>query len=77
MQSLDELAQAITSLPQAQQEALLDKIAQLNFQHGLNDLAEKYRARLAVEGRLDISAEHVWAELHRVREEVANRDYPN
>ena len=30
-------------------------LAQLNFQHGLNHLAAKYRARLALEGRLDNS----------------------
>ena len=77
MQSIDELARTITELPPSEQQALLDRVAQLNFQKGLNDLAEKYRARLAREGRLDIRAEQVWSELQRIREEVASRDYPN
>jgi len=54
-----------------------NKVAQLNLQKGLADLADKYRARLGREGRLDIPAEEVWAELRRIREEVAERDYPN
>jgi hypothetical protein len=77
MQSIDELARTITELPPSEQQALLDRVAQLNFQKGLNDLAEKYRARLAHEGRLEIRAEQVWSELQRIREEVASREYPN
>lgn len=77
MQSIDELARTITELPPSEQQALLDRVVQLNFQKGLNDLAEKYRARLAREGSLDIRAEQVWSELQRIREEVASRDYPN
>ncbi len=77
MQSIDGLARTITELPPSEQQALLDRVAQLNFQKGLNDLAEKYRARRAREGRLDICAEQVWADLQRIREEVASRDYPN
>ena len=77
MQTIDDLAKAIMALPPSEQEVLLDRVAQLNLQKGLNKLALKYRARLAGEGRLDISAEQVWAELHRIREEVAERDYPH
>ena len=77
MQTVDDLARAITALPHSEQEALINKVAQLNFQKGLADLANKYRARLGREGRLDIPAEEVWAELRRIREEVAERDYPN
>ena len=47
MQSVEELAKTITALPRNEQEALLDKVAQLNFQKGLADLSERYRARLA------------------------------
>jgi hypothetical protein len=77
MQSVDDLARAITALPPSQQQALLDRVAQLNFQKGFSELAEKYQARLASEGRLNRPPERVWAELHRIREEVAERDYPN
>jgi len=58
------------------QESNPNKVAQLNFQKGLHDLAEKYRSRLASERRLNVPAEQVWAELHRIRKEIATHDYP-
>lgn len=77
MQTIDDLARAITALPASEQEVLLDKVAQLNLNNGLDALARKYRARLALEDRLEIPADQIWAELHRIREKVAERDYPN
>lgn len=77
MQSIDELAKVITALPRAEQEALIDKIAQLNFQKGLMDLSDRYRARLAGEGRLDIPADAIWEELQHIRDEVAERARPD
>ncbi len=77
MQSIDDLAREITALPPSEQEVLLDKVAQLNFQKGLTDLSEKYRERLAREGRLNSGSEQLWTEFHRIREEIAERDYPN
>ena len=76
MQSIEDLAREITSLAPSEQQALIDKVAQLNFEKGLHDLAEKYRTRLASEGGLNIPAEQVWAELHRIRQEIAAHDYP-
>ena len=76
MQSIDDLANVISALESSEQQALLDKIAQLNFQKGLHDLAEKYRARLARQNQLNSPPEHVWIELHRIREEIAEHDYP-
>ena len=76
MQSIDELAREITSLDPSEQQVLLARVAQMNFRKGLHDLAQKYRARLAREDRLNIPTEEVWAELHRVREEIAEHDYP-
>ena len=76
MQSIDDLANVISDLESSEQQALLDKIAQLNFQKGLHDLAEKYRARLARQNQLNSPPEHVWIELHRIREEIAEHDYP-
>jgi hypothetical protein len=77
MQSIDDLAREITSLDPAEQQALIDKVAQLNFQKGLHELAAQYRSRLASEGRLGLPPEQVWAELHRIREEIATHDYPS
>jgi hypothetical protein len=70
------LAQTITSLSPAEQQALLEKVAHLNLQKGWRELSEKYRARLACEGRLSVPAEAIWQELERLRQEVAERDYP-
>lgn len=75
MQSIDELAREIINLTPSQQEALLKRVAQLNLQKGLRELAETYRARLKEKGQLDIPSEQVWAELHRVREKIASNDY--
>jgi hypothetical protein len=77
MQSVEELAKTITALPRNEQEALLDKVAQLNFQKGLADLSERYRARLAREDRLDIPVDEIWDELRRIRDEVAERAFPD
>ena len=76
MQSIDDLANVITDLDASEQQALLDKVAQLNFQKGLHDLAEKYRARLARDNQLNSPPEQIWIELHRIREEIAAHDYP-
>ena len=76
MQSIDDLARKITSLSSAEQQALIDKVAQINLQKGLHDLAERYRTRLAAEGLLDSNEEEIWAELHRIRQEIAEHDYP-
>lgn len=76
MQSIDQLAKAITALNPTEQQALLDKVAQLNYQKGLHDLAEKYQARLAREGKLDASPEQIWKELNHTRQKIAEDDYP-
>jgi hypothetical protein len=54
---------------------LLEKVAELNFQRGLEALARKYRERLAREGKLDQSTADIMAELERVREALAAHDY--
>ena len=76
MRSIDDLASVITELEPSEQQALLDKVAQLNFQKGLHDLADKFRARLAREGLLNAPSEQLWAELHRIRQQIAEHDYP-
>ena len=76
MQSIDELAREITDLTPYQQQLLLERVAQLNLQRGLRELAEKYRARLKSQGRLNTPPDEVWAELHHIREDIARHDYP-
>jgi hypothetical protein len=53
----------------------VEKVAALNFQRGLEVLAQKYRARLAAEGTLDQTTDTVMAELNKLREEIAANDY--
>ena len=75
--NLDELAQQIVALDRTAQEALLEKVAELNFQRGLEALARKYRERLARAGKLDQSTADIMAELEQVREALAAHDYHN
>jgi hypothetical protein len=72
---IDELAEEIATLDPTQQHTLWEKVAELNFQRGIEDLSQKYRTRLAAEGRLDETADAVMAELKRLREDVAAYDY--
>jgi hypothetical protein len=76
MQSIDELANVITDLDPTEQQALLYKVAQLNLQKGLHELACKYRTRLARDDQLNSSPEQIWVELNRVRKQIAEHDYP-
>lgn len=73
--SIDELAQQIVALDRPIQEALLEKVAELNFQRGLEALSRKYRERLAWEGKLDQRTADIMAELAQAREEIAAHDY--
>ena len=75
MQSIGELASEIASLSPLEQQALLERVAQLNLQRGLRELSEIYRERLSRECKLNIPTEQIWAELQRLREDVAQRDY--
>jgi hypothetical protein len=72
---LDALAEEIATLDPIDQQTLWEKVAELNFQRGLEDLARTYQARLAAEGKLDQSAETVMAELKQLREGIAAHDY--
>jgi hypothetical protein len=73
--SLNELAEQIVALEPTEQEALIERVAELNFQRGLEALSQRYRKRLAQEGQLDRSATEVLAELAKLREEIAAHDY--
>jgi len=73
--NIDQLAEQIATLNRTEQEVLLEKVAELNFQRGLEALSQQYRERLAQEGKLDQNATEVMAELERIREEIALREY--
>ena len=73
--SINELAESIVALAPQEQEELIEKVAELNFQRGLSVLSQKYRDRLAQEGQLQRPAAEVLAELAKLREEIAAHDY--
>lgn len=73
--TIDGLAQQIASLDDTSQRVLWERVAALNLEHGLRELSEMYRARLAHEDRLSQTADEVLAELRTVRERVADEDY--
>jgi len=73
--TIDKLAEEIVTLDPSEQEALLEKVAELNFQRGLEALSQKYRKRLAEERKLYQSTDDVMAELKQIREEIATNDY--
>ena len=72
---IGELAEEIAVLDSSEQEELLEKVAALNFQHGLEALSQKYRTRLAAEGKMDQNADEVMVELERIRGEIATDGY--
>lgn len=72
---IDELAEQIAALGPSEQEALLEKVASLNFQRGLEALSQKYQEQLAAKGKLDQKADEVMAELEQIREEIAASEY--
>jgi len=76
MQSVDELARAITLLEPSEQQALINKVAQLNFQKGLQELSEEYRQRLLAANQLNVPSDEIWSELQHIREKIADDDYP-
>ncbi|MSS71889.1 MAG: hypothetical protein EXS64_10420 [Candidatus Latescibacteria bacterium] len=72
---VDELAQQIVALGPLEQEELLERVADLNFQRGLEALSQKYRERLAAAGKLNQKADDVMAELGQIREGIAAHEY--
>lgn len=73
--TIDELAEQITILPPSDQEKLWESVAEMNFLRGLKVLSQKYRERLATQGKLCQQAEEVMAELTYIREEIAADEY--
>lgn len=73
---VEKLAGEIAALEEHEQQALWEHVAELNFRHGLYALSEQYRKRLRQRGELDHSTEEILAELGRIREGIAEHDYP-
>ena len=76
MSKIEQLTEEVASLTVEEQKLLFEKVAGLAWRRGLRELSEMYKGRLAREGRLIDSSEKVMEELHRIREKVASREYP-
>ena len=74
---IEDLAVQIVSLAPADQEALLEKVADLNYQYGLEQLSLRYRERLACEDQLHKKADKIMEELGKIRENIAAHEYQN
>ena len=76
MTKIEQLTEEIAALPAEEQKLLFERVADLAWRRGLQELSEMYKSRLAREGRLTTPSEKVLEELRQIREEVASRDYP-
>mgnify|MGYP001160701821 CR=1 FL=1 len=72
---VEELAQQIASLDEADLQALFARVEELSFRQELHALSERYRERLKRRGEFDEGAEEVMKSLKRIREEIAAREY--
>ncbi len=72
---VEELAQQIASLNEADLQALFARVEELSFRQELHALSERYRERLNRRGEIDEGAEEVMKSLKRIREEIAAREY--
>ncbi|MGH8066160.1 MAG: hypothetical protein ACRERE_13200 [Candidatus Entotheonellia bacterium] len=72
---IEVLAEQIVALDPSEQAELLDRVAELNLRRDLEALSQKYRERLAAEGRFGQAAEEVMAQLEHIREVIAANDY--
>ncbi len=70
-----ELAQKIAVLDPLKQEAVLEKVAELNFQHGLEGLLKRYRQQLGEKGKLEQKAAKILVELKQIREKPVADEY--
>jgi hypothetical protein len=73
---VEELAQQIASLNEADLQALFERVEELSFRQELHVLSNRYRERLKRQGDLDEGAEEVMRKLKLIREEIAAREYP-
>jgi hypothetical protein len=73
---IEELAENIANLDPKIQENLLEKVTELNFQRGLNNLMKKYQQRLKNEKEFEQNSKKILEKLKQIRAEVAAEDYP-
>ena len=72
---VEELARQIASLKESDLKALLERVEELSFRHGLNALSDRYRERLKEQRELDEGTEEILLELQQIRQEIASREF--
>lgn len=72
---IEVLAEQIVALDPSEQAELLDRVAELNLRRDLEALSQKYRERLAAEGKLGQKTEEIMAQLEHIREVIAANDH--
>ena len=72
---VEELARQIASLKESDLKALLERVEELSFRHGLNELSDRYRERLKEQRGLDEGTEEILLKLQQIRQEIASREY--
>jgi hypothetical protein len=72
---VEELAQQIAALGESDLQALLARVEELSFRHGINALSDRYRKRLEGQRNLDERAETLLLKLKEIRQEISSREY--
>ena len=72
---VEELARQIASLKESDLEALLERLEEISFRHGLSALSDRYRERLKEQRELDEGTEEILLELQQIRQEIASREF--
>lgn len=73
---VEELARQIESLEESDLQALLQRVEELSFRHGIDALCDRYRKRLKDQAELNEDTEEILTKLKKIRQEIASREYP-
>ena len=73
---VEELARQIESLGESDLQALLDRVDELNFRHGIDALSNRYRKRLKDQAEIAEDTEKILTKLKQIRQEIASHEYP-
>ena len=73
---VEELARQIESLAESDLQALLERVEEMSFRHGIDALSNGYRKRLKAQTELDEDTEKILTKLKHIRQEIASQEYP-
>ena len=73
---VEELARQIESLAASDLQALLERVEEMSFRHGIDALSNCYRKRLEAQAEIDEDTEKILTKLKQIRQEIAVREYP-